>query len=132
MIAGRDISSYEKGLLTGVGIGAVVGPSITLVIFLLIICYDLGRPQLVDVGQRALNRILDITEPQVQPQPSQIPQDNVILTPQRSTLSPLPNSTHGANSMSQVNHIQNSAIAAVGKMGMNLVANAYSPQIGNG
>jgi hypothetical protein len=57
MLNGREISNYEKGLLTGVAIGAVVGPSITLVVFCLIIAYDLGRPQIIDVGQKAISRI---------------------------------------------------------------------------
>jgi hypothetical protein len=60
MLNGREISNYEKGLLTGVAIGAVLGPSFTLIIFCLIICYDLGRPQLIDIGQRAFSKIIGI------------------------------------------------------------------------
>lgn len=60
MLNGREISNYEKGLLTGVAIGAVLGPSFTLIIFCLIICYDLGRPQLIEIGQRAFSKIIGI------------------------------------------------------------------------
>lgn len=62
MLNAREITNYEKGLLTGVAIGAVLGPSFTLMIFCLIICYDLGRPQLIDVSQRAFTRFLGIND----------------------------------------------------------------------
>ena len=62
MFNGREISVYEKGLLTGAAIGAAIGPSLMLVVFCMIICYDLGRPKIIEVGQRALSRILGISE----------------------------------------------------------------------
>lgn len=62
MLNGREITNYEKGLLTGVAIGAALGPSFTLIIFCLIVCYDLGRPQIIEVSQRAFTRVLGINE----------------------------------------------------------------------
>lgn len=125
MIVGREASSYEKGLLTGVGIGAVVGPSITLVIFLLIICYDLGRPQIIEIGQRAMSRILNLDEageqrpsqfntPQQTPQfssPHQTPPSSFTM---QSTPTSLGNRQDGYSSLS----------SAATKIGLNLLSNS--------
>lgn len=54
----REISNFERGMLVGLPIGAIAGPSIALVIFVLIVCYDLGRPKIVDLGQNLLNKHL--------------------------------------------------------------------------
>jgi len=58
----REITNYEKGLLCGIAVGSIVGPSITLVVFCLIICYDLGRPQIIDIGQRTISKLIGIKE----------------------------------------------------------------------
>ena len=56
----REISNFERGMLVGIPIGAIAGPSIALVIFVLIVCYDLGRPKIVDIGQNLLNKHLGL------------------------------------------------------------------------
>lgn len=61
----REISNFERGMLIGIPIGAIGGPSIALVLFVLIVCYDLGRPRIVDVGQQMVNKYfgIDINTP---------------------------------------------------------------------
>lgn len=56
----REISNFERGILVGIPIGAIAGPSIALVIFVLIVCYDLGRPKIVDIGQNLINKHLGL------------------------------------------------------------------------
>lgn len=60
MAISREISNFERGMLVGIPIGAIAGPSIALVLFVLIVCYDLGRPRIVDVGQKLMDKYLGI------------------------------------------------------------------------
>jgi hypothetical protein len=47
-------------MLVGIPIGAIAGPSVALVLFVLIVCYDLGRPRIVEAGQRIVDKYLGI------------------------------------------------------------------------
>lgn len=65
MAISREISNFERGMLVGIPIGAIAGPSVALVLFVLIVCYDLGRPRIVDVGQRLIDKYIgiDVSQP---------------------------------------------------------------------
>lgn len=60
MVVSREISNFERGMLVGIPIGAIAGPSVALVLFVLIVCYDLGRPRIVDVGQKLLDKYIGL------------------------------------------------------------------------
>ena len=60
MAISREISNFERGMLVGIPIGAIAGPSVALVLFVLIVCYDLGRPRIVEAGQRIVDKYLGI------------------------------------------------------------------------
>lgn len=56
----RQASDFERGLLIGAMISSLMPNTLMLMIFCMIICYDLGRPRIIEVVQKMLNRMTGI------------------------------------------------------------------------
>lgn len=56
----RQASDFERGLLVGSMIASMMPNTLMLFLFLMVICYDLGRPRIIEVFQKTASRVLGI------------------------------------------------------------------------
>lgn len=61
--ANREITEFQRGMITGIAIGALVGPTPMLILFSVIIAYDMGSPRLIEVVRRAINKVINVVDP---------------------------------------------------------------------
>lgn len=101
--AGRRFEVWERGLMTGLVIGAFFGPSLIMIVLALFICYDIGRPRVVEVIGKTMERMtgVDITRPST----VQVVQAEVPINPMSNMFQPgnapqTPNTTTTATTQS--------------------------------
>lgn len=112
----RQASDFERGLLVGSMIASMMPNTLMIFIFLMVICYDLGRPRIIEVVQKMIGRMtgMDLESPPNQTtqttqtnqtsytnQPTQPAQNAQPTQNTQSYTSPTQQSSQGSSNLSQ-------------------------------